>query len=183
MDSILTQLSRFVLDWRQRLLHSSRAHAWGTKLLRLWVRFPPGAGLFLLFLSPSSASLNRTLKEVQHCLLSFTKIDDKLCSLGQNKHNMHKFGKKCSYVYFRAERIVQANNVRKNLGNSFFQKKKQVFWSERIFWKERKKFWMKFFEFRGRSRNRNSNSWRPAGRKMFPGKTMTWQKKCLNFVS
>ena len=51
-------------------------------------------GFFLLFLSLSSASLISSLKKVQHCWLSFTKIDALLCSLGQNKHNMHRFSKK-----------------------------------------------------------------------------------------
>ena len=38
---------------RQRLLHISRAHACRSQLLRLWVRFPPGAGLFFFSFYPS----------------------------------------------------------------------------------------------------------------------------------
>ena len=37
-------------DTRAAVVHSSRAHACGAKLLRSWVRFPPGATL-LIFLN------------------------------------------------------------------------------------------------------------------------------------
>ena len=178
MDSILTQLSRFVLDWRQRLLHSSRAHAWGTKLLRLWVRFPPGAGLFLLFLSPSSASLNRSLKEVQHYLISFTTIDDKRCSLGQKKHNMHKnLAKKCSYVYFRAERIGQTTTSEKILETVFFKKRNKFFNLRGFFGKREKSFeWNFLSSGEGHEIGTRTVEGRPDER-CFPGRRWLGKKK------
>ena len=139
MDSILTQLSRFVLDWRQRLLHSSRAHAWGTKLLRLWVRFPPGAGLFLLFLSPSSASLNRSLKEVQHYLISFTTIDDKRCSLGQKSIICTKIWQKNVHTFILEQKESDKRQRPKKILETVFFKKRNKFFDLRGFFGKREK--------------------------------------------
>ena len=52
-------------------------------------------GCFMLFLSLSGVSLIRSLQEVQHYwFFLHKKMEAWLCSLGQNKHNMHIFGKK-----------------------------------------------------------------------------------------
>ena len=54
------RMSLFNCHWvatnGQRLEHSGRAQACGAKLLRLWVKFPPGAGLLFFSFYPSVVS-------------------------------------------------------------------------------------------------------------------------------
>ena len=55
---------------------------------KLWVRFPPGAGLFSSSIL-SNVSLNRSLKEVQHYCFANKKMNVKQCSSRRNKLNKH----------------------------------------------------------------------------------------------
>lgn len=67
-------------------------------------------GLFLLFLSFSGASLIRSLHELQQYRISFTKkIFAELRSLGRNKHNNHRFGKKHIQCPFQSEKMFSVN--------------------------------------------------------------------------
>ena len=67
----------------------AKQNSWGSRFDSRWV-----LGFFLLFLSLSRVALIRSLKVVQHYWFSSTKNGCLGVQLGQNKHNMHRFGKK-----------------------------------------------------------------------------------------
>ena len=90
-SSANTPFVKFV-SYRHRLQHSSRAHACGAKLLRSWVRFPPGAELFSSSIL-SNVSFHRSLKEVYLNCFSYLKNNNvQLFSLGRNRLKRHSLG-------------------------------------------------------------------------------------------
>ena len=72
-------------------LGNGRAHAYGAKLLRSWVWFPPGASLFSSLSIPQFWVLNQVPLRWASLLISS-------CSLGRNKRNKHIYCKTLPYV-------------------------------------------------------------------------------------